>query len=449
MLDPPATIAVLGAGPVGLEAALYARYLGYDVVLLERDTVAAQVERWSRWPLLQPWGACVSKLGLAALHAQDPKWRPPRADEGITAHEWRQRYLSPLAESDLLAQSLREHTEVLLIARCEVSARANDELPCDELPDEEAADNDEGGDDEPGEEEPAPPEFRLSVRDSRTQAALDAVLAHAIIDATGGGGRWTHLSGSQTPLPGEIAAALAIAAGLADIRGAERATFAGRTTIVVGAGFTALANLAALVELAAAEPGTKIVWITPPLGGPATDPLLATETWHRASIRPELPVIAARLAGRCSQLQHFSDCRPAAVEPEHAGAVQLMLDDRQRTTIRGDLILNNLAIEPAAARFFGLEVQTCSVSGSPLAMFSQGDPRFAGRHVAPAWCQIAGELMTSQANYYVLGSKSFGARGDEFLLRGGWEQVRALFTWIGGRPALDLYATMDNLLPRM
>ncbi|MEC9117285.1 MAG: FAD-dependent oxidoreductase, partial [Planctomycetota bacterium] len=32
-IDTPATIAILGAGPIGLEAALYARFLGYEVTV--------------------------------------------------------------------------------------------------------------------------------------------------------------------------------------------------------------------------------------------------------------------------------------------------------------------------------------------------------------------------------------------------------------------------------
>ena len=39
-IDTPARIAVLGAGPIGLEAALYARFLGYDVDVYERGKVA-------------------------------------------------------------------------------------------------------------------------------------------------------------------------------------------------------------------------------------------------------------------------------------------------------------------------------------------------------------------------------------------------------------------------
>ncbi len=44
-LDPPGRIAVIGAGPLGLEAALYGRYLGYDVQVFEQGDVAAALRR--------------------------------------------------------------------------------------------------------------------------------------------------------------------------------------------------------------------------------------------------------------------------------------------------------------------------------------------------------------------------------------------------------------------
>ena len=37
----PAKLAILGAGPLGLEAALYARFLGYAVVIFAADFVAS------------------------------------------------------------------------------------------------------------------------------------------------------------------------------------------------------------------------------------------------------------------------------------------------------------------------------------------------------------------------------------------------------------------------
>ena len=70
-IDTPAKLAILGAGPIGLEAALYARFLGYDVAIFDEAEVAANVRRWGHVRMFTPFGMNRSPLGLAALAAQD------------------------------------------------------------------------------------------------------------------------------------------------------------------------------------------------------------------------------------------------------------------------------------------------------------------------------------------------------------------------------------------
>jgi NADPH-dependent 2,4-dienoyl-CoA reductase/sulfur reductase-like enzyme len=93
-LDTPARIAILGAGPTGLEAALYARFLGYDVDVYERSRVAENLLRLGPQPLWVPWRLVPSPLAVAALEAQDASWRIPAADEMLTAK--RSRGVPPL-----------------------------------------------------------------------------------------------------------------------------------------------------------------------------------------------------------------------------------------------------------------------------------------------------------------------------------------------------------------
>ncbi|MCH2596219.1 MAG: NAD-binding protein, partial [Pirellulales bacterium] len=111
-------IAILGAGPIGLEATLYARYLGYQVDLIERGSSPAEnMLQWGHVRLFTPFSKNVSPLGMAALQAQDPAWQPPAADQLLTGAEFQQEYLLRLAESDLVAGPLQCETEVLAVGR--------------------------------------------------------------------------------------------------------------------------------------------------------------------------------------------------------------------------------------------------------------------------------------------------------------------------------------------
>jgi threonine dehydrogenase-like Zn-dependent dehydrogenase len=180
-LPPPGKIVIIGAGPVGLEAALYARYLGYDVEIFERGRVAENVRRAGEEKLATPFAQCASPLGLAALAAQDESFRPPAADAVLTCREWAQRYLVPLAQSDLVVDGLREQIQVVRIERLP---------PGNETP---SADG-EASDGDVEEEVPAP---ALRVHWQMATGEASHTDANVVIDCSGEGGSLAFTSGDS------------------------------------------------------------------------------------------------------------------------------------------------------------------------------------------------------------------------------------------------------------
>jgi hypothetical protein len=101
-----------------------------------------------------------------------------------------------------------------------------------------------------------PFQVRVRGRDGR----LTDLQARAVIDASG---TWTQpnpLGASGLPALGEPDASARIAYGLPDIGGRDRSRYAGRRTVVVGAGHSAATSLLALAELQQQAPKTEIVW---------------------------------------------------------------------------------------------------------------------------------------------------------------------------------------------
>ena len=90
-------IAIIGAGPMGIEAALYARFLGYPVVLFEKGEIAAHVQAWGHVQLFTPFGMNSSSLGISALQAQDPNHALPAPNAQHSGRDWVTKYLEPLA----------------------------------------------------------------------------------------------------------------------------------------------------------------------------------------------------------------------------------------------------------------------------------------------------------------------------------------------------------------
>ena len=140
-LDPPGVIAVVGAGPLGIEAALYGRYLGYDVTIFEAERVAAAWEPLRDDPIPMMPTTSVSPLARSALQAQVGEATLKAAATQVG--EWIDQVWQPLVQTDLLTGRLRcpaKVVEIDLVAvdgddsdEAEASERAEDALPPDFL----------------------------------------------------------------------------------------------------------------------------------------------------------------------------------------------------------------------------------------------------------------------------------------------------------------------------
>ncbi len=399
-IDTPARIAVLGAGPIGLEAALYARYLGYDVDLYELGTVAEHVEQWGHVRMFTPFGLNRSTLGLAALKAQDPNWRPPGDDDVLTGRQYRTRYLLPLAYSDLLGDSIHERTEVLAVGR-------------------EGWLKTEG----PESEGRADSDFRLLLRvtDAGGHVHERFATAQAVLDTTGTYACPNWLGPDGMPALGELTARPHVEYGLPDVRGAARDRYAGRNILLIGDGDSAVTTLVALADLASQTSDTWITWVTrempvpPPAEPGVLGPLVDRQRIHEQ---------AQRLAA--DDANHVTHLPDTAVESISWHA------DLERFAVR-------LTGKEAEEREFDRVIANVGYRGQPE-LFEELQVDRGGAVGAPRTKGV----MTSEPDFYVLGAKSRG-REALFRIEIGLNQIREVFSVIGERADLDLYSTMGKL----
>jgi len=221
-------IAIVGGGPIGLEAALYAITLGHRVTVFERGVVGQHIGEWGHVRLFSQFSLNHSPLGARTL-GQAGIELPDNGDYQY-GRDYLARYLEPLARSAALRDTIREETEVLAIGRDRLLKR-----------------------DLIGGDRQAHP-FRLLVR---TNGAESAETADIVLDCSG---TWRHanaLGNGGIPAPGEEAAAALIRYRLDDIRGADRERYEGKRVILVGAGHSAATALDQLRQL----DGTTTLWV--------------------------------------------------------------------------------------------------------------------------------------------------------------------------------------------
>lgn len=417
-MDTPAKIAIVGAGPIGLEAALYARFLGYDVEVFEQGDVGESLGNDRHLPLFTPFAMNRSTLGLAAIYAQDPDWQPPDDKTLLTRHEFLEEYVLPLSTTDLLDGQIRERTEVLAIGR-------QWHLKGD-LPDDEAR-----GDDE----------FRLLVRDR--QGTQRVVSADVVIDASGVRTRHNWLGQGGIPAIGEAAAAEGIDYRVPDIAGNERARFAGRHTLVVGGGCAAATSIVALAELARAEPRTRVTWVTrrEQESGEGAIRAFKDDPLNERARLIEAANAIAREGGEA--IVHRPETMVEGIERRGEGGFHVQLAGRTAERIDVDGIVANVGYRPQRELYRELHVHECYATESPMklaAALRKDDSPVPGSYGAEV-------LIQPEPHFYIIGAKSFG-RDRRFTIATGLEQIRDLFTVIGDRADLDLYANMSKTLPK-
>ncbi|MFO0913132.1 MAG: FAD/NAD(P)-binding oxidoreductase [Pirellulales bacterium] len=109
ILDPELVrVAIVGGGPIGLEAALYARFLGYAAIVLEQQATIGAVDR-QREPQdwAGSWSESTTPLGLAAIDSQSGRESSLAVSPPTTWSAYVAEYLGPLSQTDLVADSLK------------------------------------------------------------------------------------------------------------------------------------------------------------------------------------------------------------------------------------------------------------------------------------------------------------------------------------------------------
>lgn len=398
MTTPP--IAIIGAGPIGLAAAARLVERGEDLVLLESgDAVGANIRRWQHVQLFSPWRYVVDDAARGLLQGSD--WAAPDPDGYPTGGELVAEYLEPLAAHPAIAPSLRLGHRVTAITRA-----GTDKLTT------------LGRDDRP---------FELRVTAPHGEIRLQA---RAVIDATGTFATPNPLGSDGLPATGEADAADAITYRIPDATGADRGRYAGRRTVVVGAGHSAFNALLELSALAEQEPGTEVLWA---VRRRSTDALFGGGGGDALPRRGALGA-AVRRSVDDGRIRVEGGMRTTAVHREGGRVVLEGVDHLgiPRKVGPVDEVVVLTGFRPDRALTAELRIAVDPVVEAPPALAPLIDPNLHSCGTVPP--HGAAELAHPEPGYYAVGMKSYG-RAPTFLLLTGYEQVRSVVAALVGDEA--------------
>ena len=394
MVEPRPHVAILGAGPTGLEAALACVDAGYPFTLYEAaDGVAGDVRRWGHVRVFTPWSLNVSPRMRRHLFGAGVS--VPDTDECPTGEELVLGLFVPIAELAAVAPNLRTGTRVLEVGREGL-------VKSDEIGTGKRADH----------------RFRLLVegpdgeRTDRADAVLDCTGTYSNPNATGNGG---------IPAPGERELEEVIRRHIPDFA-AEADAWAGKTTLVVGAGHSAQTAVADLAALAETHPGTRVLWALrgdePGFAPDAKDPL------------PERAALLARAAELAGGASLAVEVLPGVVVDSltrRGGKTRVALrgSDGGERTVDVDWVLSLTGYVGDHSLYRQLQVHECYATSGPMklaaALLGSG-----GDDCLVQTGHGADTLVNPEPGFFILGSKSYG-RNNTFLMRVGWEQVEEVF----------------------
>jgi thioredoxin reductase len=406
-----ARLAVLGAGPVGLEAALYARKLDYAVGVYERGRVAEFVQRWGHVRMFSPFGMNSTPLGKATILAEKPSHEFPGDADCVTGREHYRKYLEPLAASAPLKGAIATDTQVLRIGR-------HGFFKSDTTTDAQR------------ERQP----FRLLLRDTKGKERIEE--ADVVLDCTGTYGQHRWLGDGGIPALGELSAETQISYHLDDILGDKLNHYSGKTVLVVGAGYSAATTVCNLAELSLKSPSTFVYWAvrgggSQPMRRNPSDPLR-----DRDRLATRANTLATRTDGNVEfhagamieTVECFGPDKGFKVTARKAG---------KTITWNVDRIVANLGYTPDGTLYRELQIAEHFALQGPLKLATVLLAR-RGEDCLKQLTSGPESLRNPEPNFYILGSKSFG-RDTQFLLRLGFEQVREVFAQVTGKGNLDFY----------
>lgn len=387
-------VVIIGAGPIGLAAMANLIERGITPLVLESGPrVAASMWDWGHVRVFTPWSYLIDPATQRMLEAESD-WQAP--DENVVPYsrEFVEQYLDSFAALDAVAPYIRLNHRVTSVAR----------VGHDKMKD--------------GRRDTSP---FLIVAD--TPDGPVRMRARAVIDASGTWKTPNPLGAGGVEADGEQDFRRQIRYGMPDILDRERDRYAGKRTLVVGSGHSAIGSILNLVELGEQVEGTSVAWAVR-----RTDP---SRLWGGG----DSDEIAERgaLGTRVHNAVHsgavtlLTGVSISAVR-NHPDGIEVV-DFNGEGQVVVDEIIVAAGSRPDLEMLRELRLDLDLATEAPKALGPLIDPNHHSCGTVPPHGVV--ELSHPEKDFYLVGMKSYG-RAPTFLMRTGYEQVRSVAAELAG-----------------
>ena len=383
-------IVVIGAGPQGLAVAAHLLERGLEPLVLEAGGgPAAAVREWGHVRLFSAWPELVDKAAARLLAPSG--WAAP-AGGYPTGADWIGSYLAPLAGA--LGGRVRYEATVTGVSR----------LGRDRLVDAGRAGQ------------------PFTVHVAGPGGSEERLEARAVIDASGTWRQPSPAGADGLPALGERAAAGVIRYQIPDL--ASPGEYAGRHTVVVGAGHSAATAIIELARIANGHPGTQVTWV---LRRGVTGERFAGGD---ADQLPERGALAtrARQAVEDGTVTLVTRFRTERISLDSSGRAVLAAGDG-RELGPADAVVVLAGFRPDLSFLSEMRLDLDPVLQAPRNIAAGIDPNV--HSCGTATPTLARDLAHPEPGLYLIGMKSYG-RAPTFLAMTGYEQARSVAAELAG-----------------
>lgn len=418
-------LAVIGAGPIGLELALDAVQRGLDVEVFERaPSCAGQVESWQFVKLFSPWSLNMTDNGRNALR----KLGKPLPDESAfpSGRELLDAYLLPLLEalkSNGHCRGVHFGTEVLSVGRGALLKSESIGGGATKMPTGKPLVSCQRR------ETP----FRLLVSEGEEEQYVEGF--DFVVDCSGSYHRAelaNFVGAGGVPALGErsLRSKKRLWGTIPDVLGSDSWRFAKKRTLVIGAGMSAATTLRDLNQLAGNEEGTSILWLTRSATAPFT--VIEDDVLPQRKALCEMGNKAAR--GEMEGISYIGGAAVKAIQQTPAGRLSVTIqrhDAKEPLVEQVDELVGCCGYHPDSSLYEELQVHQCYASNGPMKLAATllGASGDCLQQVSAG----VDSLKNPEPDFFILGAKSYG-RNSAFLLKIGHEQVRCVLDAIAPTP---------------